>query len=252
MSAPKALIMMADYGHDPTETAVPYSRMKEAGFDIKFATESGKQPECDRRMLQGITQKLLGASKAVVDMCTAMSKSDEMKKPVSWSAPGFSLQPFDLVLFPGGHDKAIRQIIDAPVVHKLVVDYFPLTKKPGKKAVAAVCHGVMVLSESKDSDGKSVIHNCVTTSLPARFEQLAFWGTRVFLGDYYKTYGYGSENVQQSVTKSLAKPEQFKCSLSISPFVVEDETHNYISVRFPGDVELFSEKIVQIMQKFGA
>jgi hypothetical protein len=26
---------------------------------VQFATESGKVPECDKRMLQGVTQKLL-------------------------------------------------------------------------------------------------------------------------------------------------------------------------------------------------
>lgn len=65
--------------------------------------------------------------------------------------------------------------------------------------MAAVCHGVMVLSETEGKDGKSVIHECVTTALPARFEQVAFWGTRAFLGDYYKTYGVGSDDVEVSV-----------------------------------------------------
>lgn len=80
MSVPKALIMMADYGHDPTgmvgkhrqvfpflyatdssetETVVPYTAMSKAGFDISFATEHGKVPQCDKRMLEGVWQKLL-------------------------------------------------------------------------------------------------------------------------------------------------------------------------------------------------
>jgi hypothetical protein len=132
-------------------------------------------------------------------MYTAMSKSEELQKPLSWSALGFSLEPFDLVLFPGGHEKSVRQIIDSPIVHRLVVEHFPLTKKPGKKTVAAVCHGVMVLSESKGEQGNSVIRDCDTTALPAGFEKVAFWGTRAFLGDYYKTYGAGSEDVECSV-----------------------------------------------------
>ncbi|KAI0121685.1 class I glutamine amidotransferase-like protein [Xylariales sp. AK1849] len=236
---------MADYGHDPTETSVPYTRMKEAGFEIKFATENGVSPHCDKRMLEGVTQKLLGATKLVVEMYGAMLGSEEMQKPLSWSDPTFSLEPFDLVLLPGGHEKSVRQIIDSPIVHKVLVDYFPLTKKPGTKTIAAVCHGVMVLSESRDSQGYSVIRDCTTTALPAGFEQLAFWGTRAFLGDYYKTYGAGSEDVEQSVTKSLGSPAQFKSSLLPSPFVVEDEKYNYISARFPGDAELFAERVIK-------
>ncbi|KAH8645674.1 class I glutamine amidotransferase-like protein [Xylariales sp. PMI_506] len=248
MSAPTALIMMSDYGHDPTETAVPYMRMKEAGFTIKFATENGKPPVCDKLMLEGITQKLLGAAKSVVGMYDNMAKGEEMQHPLSWSAPDFSLEPFDLILFPGGHEKSVRQIIDSPRVHELVINHFPLTKKPNKKAIAAICHGVMVLSESKTTEGQSVLHNCVTTSLPGGFEKVAFWGTRAFLGDYYKTYGAGSEDVEASVKKILADPKNFKSSLSMSPFVIEDENYNYISARFPGDAEVFSEKIVKLVK----
>ncbi|ORY60986.1 class I glutamine amidotransferase-like protein [Pseudomassariella vexata] len=247
-SSPKVLIMMADYGHDPTETAVPYTAMKAAGFHVQFATENGKSPQCDKMMLEGVTQKLLGASRSAIDMYATMSQSDEMQNPLSWSASGFSLESFDLVFFPGGHEKSVRKIIDSLDVHELMADYFPKTKKPGKKAVAAVCHGVMVLSESKDAAGNSVIRDCVTTALPARFEQVAFWGTRAFLGDYYKTYGAGSENVEQSVTNSLANATQFKNSLLPTPFVVQDEQYNYISARFPGDADLFAQKIVKLVQ----
>ena len=42
-----------------TETAVPYTAFKKAGFEVQFATENGKAPQCDQKMLIGITQKLL-------------------------------------------------------------------------------------------------------------------------------------------------------------------------------------------------
>lgn len=51
------------------------------------------------------------------------------------------------------------------------------------------------------ANGKSIIHECHTTALPARFEQVAFWATRAFLGDYYKTYGAGSDDVEVSVRR---------------------------------------------------
>ncbi|KAI1097870.1 class I glutamine amidotransferase-like protein [Jackrogersella minutella] len=249
-STPKVLIMMADYGHDPTETAVPYTAFKNANYEIQFATENGKQPRCDKKMLEGFTQKLLGAKKEVISMYKRMAISEEMHHPLSWSDPDFSLDPFDLVIFPGGHDKGVRQIIDSPIVHKLVVDYFPKTKRPSKKVVGAVCHGVMVLSESKDANGRSVIHDCNTTALPAKFEQAAYWSTRAVLGDYYKTYGHGSANVEDSVKKALASPDQFKASLNPGPFIVEDEQYNYISARWPADAELFAEEIVKLFESF--
>ncbi|KAI5859957.1 class I glutamine amidotransferase-like protein [Durotheca rogersii] len=249
-STPKVLIVMADYGHDPTETAVPYTAFKNAGYDVKFATETGRPPRCDKRMLEGFTQKLLGAKKEVVSLYKKMAVSDEMRHPLSWSAPGFAFAPFDLVLFPGGHDKAVRQLIDSPVVHALVLDYFPQTRKPSRKVVAAVCHGVMALSESKDAAGRSVLRDCVTTALPAKFEQAAYWSTRAVLGDYYKTYGHGSDDVETAIKKVLADPSQFKASLNPGPFTVEDEHYNYISARYPGDAEVFAEEIIKLFESF--
>jgi hypothetical protein len=37
-------------------------------------------------------------------------------------------------------------------------------------------------------------------------------------------------------------------NLGKSSFVVEDEKYNYISARFPGDVDLLAEKMVALVQ----
>ena len=55
----KVAFLMANYGHDPTETAIPYHEFKKAGYEIDFVTEAGNMPECDKKMLEGWTQKLL-------------------------------------------------------------------------------------------------------------------------------------------------------------------------------------------------
>lgn len=41
------------------ETAVPWAAFKTAGYEISVATESGKVPRCDKKMVEGVTQKLL-------------------------------------------------------------------------------------------------------------------------------------------------------------------------------------------------
>lgn len=41
------------------ETCGPYTAFKEAGFNVSFATEAGKSPQCDTKMLEGLTQRLL-------------------------------------------------------------------------------------------------------------------------------------------------------------------------------------------------
>ena len=128
-----------------------------------------------------------------------MREDAAIQSPLSWDDPSFSLETFDLLFFPGGHEKNVRQVIDSPVVHKKVAEYFPQTRRPSRKAVAAICHGVLVLSESTLPNGKSVLHDVTTTTLPNAFESTAFWSTRLFLGDYYKTYGAGSDSCQTSV-----------------------------------------------------
>ncbi|KAH7395461.1 class I glutamine amidotransferase-like protein [Cadophora sp. MPI-SDFR-AT-0126] len=248
MAIAKVIIPMADYGHDPTETAVPYTAFKKAGFEVSFATENGKTPECDRKMLKGITQKLLGANQSAVEAYYKMAESPEFQQPLSWSSPDFAFEPYSLIFLPGGHEKGVRQLIDSPIIQKLLASYSPATRKPSKKTVAAVCHGVMVLSETK-TGGRSVMHDCTTTALPARFEQSAFWGTRLFLGDYYKTYGAGSDDVETSVRKCLDDPDkQYKNSLGLTPFVVEDQKYNYVSARFPPDAQLLAEKTIALVQ----
>ena len=53
--------LLAEVSHSSRviETAVPYTEFKKAGFEIDFVTEKGNMPECDDKMLTGMTQKLL-------------------------------------------------------------------------------------------------------------------------------------------------------------------------------------------------
>jgi len=264
---------MADYGHDPTEAAIPYKIFTEAGFDVHFATEHGKSPRCDSRMLYGIVGALLGANRDAKAAYHAMiaSESDvagSVSKPHAWTSPDFSLAEYDLVFLPGGHDKGVRQIIDSSRMHDLLADYFPTTRrsKPGstvpggmstKRTVAAICHGVQVLaftpSNTTDSSGKSsksIIHDAKTTALPAFMEESIFWLTRLFLGDYYKTYGYGSKSVQHFVEDGLDDPQkQFVNSLGTAPFIVEDETYNYVTGRFPPDAWMLAQRAVEMVKE---
>lgn len=154
-------------------------------------------------------------------------------------------------------------MIDSSIVHEHVARYFPQTLPTAanntsndpsqRKAVGAVCHGVMVLSSATypsdmSNAGKSILHDVETTALPATFEKAAYYCTRLWLGDYYKTYGAGSENVQESVTKKLARKEQFKNSIGLGPFIVEDQRYRYVSARWPGDAKLLSEKLVKLVR----
>ena len=133
-----------------------------------------------------------------------MAATPEFTTPLSWSSPTFSLSSYNLIFLPGGHEKGVRQLIDSPVMAQHLASYLPQTVKPSTKNVAAVCHGVLALAVARLPDGehkgKSILHECDTTALPDTFEAVAFWGTRLFLGDYYKTYGVRSDSVETAVS----------------------------------------------------
>lgn len=252
--APKAIFLIADYGNDPTETAIPWKILNEAGIETAFATENGKQPVCDSRMLTGWTGALLGAPRAGKQAYKELVETPAFQNPLSWTDSSFSLNEYDCVVLPGGHDKGIRQIIDSDRVHQLLAAYFPLTTKSASgKHVAAICHGVQVLAASEytegDKKGKSILADVKTTALQGFHEQFIYWATRLFLGDYYKTYGHGTPSVQEIVTKVLNDPSQWRGSLSVSPFIVEDEQYNYLSARYPPDAEEFGKRIVKMLMK---
>ena len=199
------------------ETAIPWKVFSEAGFETRFATEDGKRPTCDEMMLSGMTATVLGANQAAKQAYQSLCEDVGFQKPMTWTAASFNLDKYDLVFLPGGHEKGVRQIIDSKTVHQLLVDYFPKTQRPSNRTVAAICHGVQVLAASTMPDGKSVMHDAKTTALPGFMEQSIYQATRLFLGDYYKTYGAGSPSVQEIVTKKLDNPSQFENSLGTSP-----------------------------------
>ena len=272
---------MADYGHDPTEVSIPVSVFKDSGLTVHFATEKGASPRCDKRMLEGITGTLLGANakakKAYQDIISAPDSSQgSIAHPYSWTSPSFSMDDYDMVFLPGGHDKGVRQLIDSEIIHQYIVKYFPKTSRDGKdksnKVVAAICHGVQVLGFTPDpssptpkfplsdkntiqqSSFKSIIHACTTTALPSFMESAIYQVTRFFLGDYYKTYGGCTPNVEDYVKAGLDNPSQFQTGPSLwsgksgTPFVVVDKNFRYLSGRYPPDAEMLAMKAVEILK----
>ena len=270
MTTPKILIPMSDHGHDPTEVAIPYKIFTAAEFDVHFATETGQSPRLDARMLYGVTGALLGANAEAKAAAVALQTSSESRagsfaKPLAWSREGFSLGDYDLVFLPGGHERGVRQIIGSERMHELLAEYFPLTRRAAaaaetgiqerrkKRAIAAICHGVQVLAftPSPDVPGKSIIHDARTTALPHWMEQGIWWLTRLWLGDYYKTFGRGSKSVQQFVEEGLDDRALFVVpeGWGGKPFVVEDERYRYLSARYPPDAWVLAERAVELVRE---
>ena len=195
------------------------------------------------------------------------------QRPISWSDQAFSMDHYDVVYLPGGHDKGVRQIIDSETIHHHLQAYFPKTKRDAsdRKILGALCHGVQVLAFTPASDSsnttfplsstgqidtsksfKSVIHSCRTSALPGQLETGIYHSTRLALGDYYKTYGAGTPNVETYVKYGLDDEIQFHAGPAWyspwlgQPFLVEDEQYRYVSARFPPDAEALAKRIVEM------
>lgn len=206
-------------------------------------------------MLTGATGLLLGATARAKDAYVALTQDAAFQHPAAWTAPTFDLADYDVVVLPGGHDRGVRQLLDSAHVHRLLAAYFPLTRRQGGegKSVVAICHGVQVLAAATyalgPSAGKSVLHDATTTALLHGMEEFIYQLTRVFLGDYYKTYGKGTPSVQQVVEGVLDDKKQFQTSFSPGGFVVRDERYNYLSGRFPPDAEELGRRAVEMVRE---
>jgi protease I len=246
----KVLMPLPNYGFDPTEVAIPWEILSKHGIKVVFTTPDGRQGAADRLMLTGeklgILKPLLKARSDAVDAHNAMLKDESFSNPREYAA---ALEAdFDALYLPGGHDKGVKEYLESELIQNIVIDFFA-----ARKPVAAICHGVIVAARSIDPNtGKSVIHDFKTTALLKSQELAAYNLTRLWMGDYYRTYPV---TVQAEVTAALDDPGDFftgpRSLFRDSPgqlgrgFIVRDG--NYLSARWPGDIHRYSNEFIEIL-----
>jgi putative intracellular protease/amidase len=282
----RVLIPLPARDFDPSEAAVSWQVLSNAGHTIIFATPDGQPAAADDMMLSGEGLDLWGAipllrklpligflMRANIDArnnYAAMIVDRNYSAPLRWDAIDSSA--FDALLLPGGHRaRGMRDYLESPVLQHYVTDFFEM-----QKPVAAICHGVLLAARSiSKRTGRSVLHGYKTTALTWALENSA-WKlariTRFWDPNYYRTYleqtgepdGYMS--VQQEVTRALARPEDFLDVPRADPeyrrktsglqrdtmadarpaFVVQDR--NYVSARWPGDVHTFAKTFAGLLK----
>jgi protease I len=109
---------------------------------------------------------------------------------------------YDALLLPGGHAKGVMPYLESTLLHSTVREFFARGKPVG-----AICHGVVLAARSIAASGKSVLHGRKTTALLRSQELLAWNLTRLYLGDYYRTY---PTTVEDEVTAALGQPGDFQ------------------------------------------
>jgi putative intracellular protease/amidase len=283
----KVLIPLPALDFDPTEAAVSWQVLRDAGHTVVFATPDGARSFADDLMITGEgldpwgfvpglkKLKVLGAIlRANADgraAYAALEQDDAFLHPLRYDA--LRAEDFDGFVFPGGHRaRGMRPYLESSVLQALVVRAFDLDRP-----VAAVCHGVLLVARSvSPATGRSVLHGRRTTSLTWSQEHLAANLARVarfWDGGYYRTYADGPGQacgfmgVQAEVTRALAKPDDYVEVPEGTPdygiktdgrhrdtatderpaFVVQDG--RYLSARWPGDVHSFAKRFAGMLRR---
>jgi putative intracellular protease/amidase len=283
------LIVLPQRDFDPSEVAVTWRVLSDAGNSVIFATPDGLPGAADPLMLSGEELdlwgripvlrkiKLLGlALRANGDArraYAAMRTSRSFGAPVRYSS--LDVDQYDGLVLPGGHwARGMRQYLEDQQLQRFVGDFFD-----ADKPVAAICHGVVLAARSVSKrTGRSVLYGRKTTALTWRLEKTA-WSAMKYFGRiwdpvYYRTYlEVGSEpvgyrSVQAEVSRALASPADF-CD------VPQDAGHyfrktsglfrdsgedkraawvvrdgRYVSARWPGDVHAFAAAFAAALAEF--
>ena len=244
------LMPLPDSDFDPTESGVPWRTMRDHGHRVVFATPSGRTARADPKMVTGeglgILSPLLKANANGRSAYLEMEQSDAgFRRPIFYGE--IRAADFDGLILTGGHAPGMRVYLGSGVLQSAVADFFAQ-----KKPVGAICHGVLLAARSSFHPGKSVLYGKKTTALTKQMELIAWRLTRLYLGDYYRTY---PTTVEDEVRSALARPEDFitgplplrrdsAARLGVG-FTVRDG--EYLSARWPGDAHRFAAEFAAMI-----
>lgn len=274
----RILFPLPDRDFDPTESALAWKILKETyKYHIDFTTETGEKPICDQITLQGkglnfftnIIFNLIDVKikqKLVLQAYNAMENDENFKNPISWQK-GIDFSHYDGIWVTGGHAQGMKQLLDSQYLQNQISRFWEL-----KRPIAAVCHGVLLVARARDvkDPSKSVLSQRKTTSLVNYQELIAYLLTFWSHGNLFRTYEettedeilqliYGCQNIQEAKEKNqilkrydegpfaIAKEFGKIGHIGRNGYIVEDQ--NYLSGRWPGDVEILAHKFGQNLQK---
>lgn len=244
-------------GFEPTESAVPWRALLDAGHEVVFATPDGRPARPDDRVLTGRGfgpwRPFLRATAHARALCAQMEASPAFQSPVAYV--DLEADAYDGLLLTGGHAPGMRSYLDAEAVHRLAAAHMK-----ADKPVGAICHGVLAVARARDPEtGRSVLHGRRSTAL-LKSQELAAWGlTGLWLGRYYRTY---ERTVQAEVEEALGGRAAFvrgPMSLALTRegphrldhgFVLRDG--NYLSARYYVDTYRFAQAYVALLAELGA
>jgi len=282
----RVLIPLPARDFDPSEAAVSWQVLVNAGHSVAFATPDGKPAAADDMMLTGkgldpwgavpllrnlaFVGLLMRANHHARDAYAGMIADPNYRASLRWDSVDASV--FEGLLLPGGHRaRGMREYLESETLQRLVAGIFE-----AQKPVAAICHGVLLAARSiSPQTGRSVLYGHRTTALTWTLERSA-WKvsriTRFWDPNYYRTYleesgqPEGFMSVQKEVTRALSDPADFQDVQKTDPyyrrktsglhrdslkdaspaFVLRD--HNYVSAIWPGDAYTFAKAFSDMLK----
>jgi putative intracellular protease/amidase len=287
----RILIPLPNRDFDPSEVAISWRVLRDAGHMVLFATPDGAAAAADPLMLSGEGLDLWGRV-PVLKRCKAIglmlrANGDARRAyrqllsdpaflhPTSYSK--LDSESYDGLVLPGGHwARGMRTYLEDSNLQRFVAACFD-----ADKPVGAICHGVVLAARSiSRRSGKSVLFGRKTTALTWKLERSA-WLTMKILGrfwdpDYYRTYPEaagepaGFRSVQAEVSRALRFTTDFRdvppdaadyfrkasglfrdSSGDARPAWVIRDG-NYLSARWPGDVHSFAKGFVAMLAENAA
>ena len=236
------LMPLPSEGFEPTEAAVPWKLLREAGIEVVFATVDGQPASCDPLALEGVVFGQIGAKPADVEVYRELLEDAAFQSPIRYD----EINPanFDGVHLAGGHAPGMKPYLESPVLQEKIVEFFSRDL-----IVGAICHGPVVLARAIDpKTQRSVIHGRRITGLTKMLERTGFWMTVWTLGRHFRTY---PEYVQDEVKSAVGPDGSFEIgpwSASYdSGFTVTDG--NLITARWPGDADALGRRLVMALDR---
>jgi len=245
------LILLPAFDFDPTEAAVPWRLLRAQGHRVAFATPEGRPAAADPKMVTGeglgVLAPLLRADAAGRAAYAELTQAAEFARPMSYGE--IHEKNLDALLLPGGHAPGMRPYLESARLQAIVAEFFERDKP-----VAAICHGVLLAARSQRRDGHSVLYGRKTTALTKMMELTGWMLTRLYLGNYYRTYPVTVEDEVRAAlahrSDFIAGPMPVRRDCAERPdigFTVRDG--NYLSARWPGDAHRFGGEFAAMLRE---
>ena len=112
------IIALPQYGFDPSEAAIPWKTLVNAGLKVTFATPNGQPGTADRTILTGegmpgVLKKSLMAVPEAIAAYREMEQSPGFQNSISYEQ--VQVEAFDGLLVPGGMTKACGRFLNLPL-----------------------------------------------------------------------------------------------------------------------------------------